>query len=546
MQKRFIPLLCLFCTIILLIPCTARTFEDNESLKEKVKPSIEAGVEYLKSVQLATGVWVYQGNQGNLNDPHTVGATALVAIALMECGVSPKDRQIQAAYKVVKQAATNPALTSTYTISLCVIFLDRVNRDNPKNHKDVGLIKTLATKLAQGQSAATGGWSYTVPSDGSDNSNTQFAVVALWVARKYNARPGGVMDAALSRAEHKFRNSQQQDGGWGYDTSMAQVGGHSTGSMTCAGILGIALHAGAKRQSQTSFRGDGTGGTGDVVQSLDSDIQVVKARKYLVEALKTIVQYGGDSVGSHTPPYFFWSLERVATLYKWRKLDGVDWFELGAKFLMSKQQRRGNWYFGSEDTGVDTAFSLLFLAKSNLLGTLQETGFTGGGIGGDSPVIPKKKEAETKPQDTKEKAKVLAEKLINALPPQQAEILEALTEGKGSEYTDALTDAISKLSTNASKEAAREALANRLKRMKSNVLGDYMQENDRELRLAAAVAVRLKNDPSAAASLIPLLADQDIGVSTAALDSLKAISGQDFGKSVERWSRWLDTVPKKP
>lgn len=543
MRKHYAVLFCLLCMTVLLIPQTARTFDDDESLKERVKPAIAAGVDFLKRVQLGNGTWVYQGNQGNLADPHTIGATALIAVALMECGVSPKDRQIQAAYKMIREAASNPALTYTYTTSLCIIFLDRVNRDNGLKHKDVGLITTLAAKIARGQ-AGNGGWHYNLPSDGSDNSNTQFAVVALWITRKYNAKPGGPLDQALARAEKKFRESQQQDGGWGYDTTSSQVGGRSTGSMTCAGILGIALHAGARQQAQTGFRGAGAGG-GDVTKILNEDPQVFKARAYLLESLKRISQYGSDAVGQHTPPYFFWSLERAATLYKWRKLNDVDWFEMGAKFLMSRQQRNGNWYFGAEDTGVDTAFSLLFLAKSNLLGSLIETGMTGGAIG-DAPKIEKKDNTAPKTVNAKEQAKALAEKLLAALPPQQAEILDALTEGKGSEYTDALADVITKLNTNASKEAAREALAKRFQRLKTNSLGDYMQENDRELRLAAASAVRLKNDTSAAASLIPLLADQDIGVSTAALDALKSISGQDFGKSVERWSRWLDTVPKKP
>ncbi|MFT3882249.1 MAG: hypothetical protein QM703_21685 [Gemmatales bacterium] len=300
-----------------------------------------------------------------------------------------------------------------------------------------------------------------------------------------------------------------------------------------------------RSQQQANFQAPGTGGSsGNVVVSLDTDAQIIKARAFILGSLRRIVLDGGGE-GLHTPPYFLWSLERVATLYKWRKLEGFDWFDIGATYILKKQSQRGNWVFGREDTGVDSAFCLLFLAKSNLLGSLQEATFDNrDGNLGDAPKIDKNKKTEAKQVDTKEKAKALADKLLNALPNQQGAILDELTEGKGFDYSEALADVITKLSTNASKEAAREALANRMRRLTAKTLGDYMQDNDRELRLAAAVAVRLKNDPSAAVTLIPLLADQDIGVSTAALDSLKAISGQDFGKSVERWSRWLDT--KKP
>ena len=45
-----------------------------------------------------------------------------------------------------------------------------------------------------------------------DNSNTQFAALALWVARRH----GLPVDLALQRAEAHFRRSQQADGGWSY------------------------------------------------------------------------------------------------------------------------------------------------------------------------------------------------------------------------------------------------------------------------------------------------------------------------------------------
>lgn len=98
---------------------------------------------------------------------------------------------------------------------------------------------------------------------------------------------------------------------------------------------------------------------------------------------------------------------------------------------------------------------------------------------------------------------------------------------------------------------AREGLANRLQRFTPKVLNEYMSDNDRELRLAAVTAAKFKPDfrnaPANCSTIIPLLGDQDIGVSTAALETLKSISGQDFGKSVDRWSRWLEqSKTKKP
>src|SRR5262249_42932411 len=45
-----------------------------------------------------------------------------------------------------------------------------------------------------------------------DNSNTQFATLALWAGRRY----GVPTQEALKRTEARFRTSQATDGTWGY------------------------------------------------------------------------------------------------------------------------------------------------------------------------------------------------------------------------------------------------------------------------------------------------------------------------------------------
>ncbi|MBL8822534.1 MAG: terpene cyclase/mutase family protein [Planctomycetia bacterium] len=531
--------------VLATLACPTSLTSQDETLKELVKPAIERGVQFLRNSQTKLGTWEFGGSADPTNK-NVIGATALCAIALMESGVPSNDRQIQAAASVVRKAVSNPNFNYNYTICLCVLFLDRINRDRNMTQSDKNSILRLANLIAKGQHS-DGGWGYDLPFTYTDNSNTQFAVVALWVARKHG-KPGGAIDAALSLCEKKFRKSQRADGGWGYDTTYAvSIPNPPTGSMTCAGILGIALHAGAATQSQSAdFRGAGSSGSTDVVKRLDTDEQIVKARAYIMQSLFNFIN--GNPKEGHIS-YFFWSLERVATLYRWRKIDGVDWFEVGSKFLMSKQTNNGGWSMDAhQGPFVDTAFCLLFLSKSNLLGSLQEADFTAGSIG-SGPTLNMKK-AEPKKTDSKSIAKDLMDELLKAPPPRQAEILQQLSDTPGTDYGIALLDAIGKLNTNTSKELAREALAQRFKRMKTETLAQNTQSDDREVRLAAAIAIRLKDDREnmdGARSLIPLLADQDVGVSAAALESLKVISGQDFGKSVDRWNRWLESAKtRKP
>ena len=181
MPRRYIALICVLLFIILLAPQAAQPFEQEEPIKERVKPAIESGVEFLRRSQTGSGAWQFNDPNARINDKDVIGATALAGIALMECNVKVSDRQVQNAAKIVRDSALN--LNYNYSMCLCVLFLDRINRGNPPTHRDAGTIKALAGKIAAGQSN-NGGWGYTQGSGSSDNSNTQFAIVALWVARK--------------------------------------------------------------------------------------------------------------------------------------------------------------------------------------------------------------------------------------------------------------------------------------------------------------------------------------------------------------------------
>ena len=67
-----------------------------------------------------------------------------------------------------------------------------------------------------------------------DNSNTQFALLGLWAA----GRHGFDSDEPLESIDHHFRTSQINDGRWGYRLGMG-----GTDSMTCAGLMGLAIAA---------------------------------------------------------------------------------------------------------------------------------------------------------------------------------------------------------------------------------------------------------------------------------------------------------------
>jgi hypothetical protein len=183
-----------------------------------------------------------------------------------------------------------------------------------------------------------------------DNSNTQFALLALWAAQ----RQGVPVERSLALVVQRFRPCQNDDGGWGYHSGGTKREG-SKPSMTCVGLLGLAV-------------GHGLGGDESAARGSVSDPQIEKALHYLAKRI------GKPSSDKKRPPqedlYFLWSLERVGVLYGLRTIEDRDWYAWGANLLRANQSRDGNWqngrYHGSTPT-LDTCFALLFLKRANLV-----------------------------------------------------------------------------------------------------------------------------------------------------------------------------------
>jgi HEAT repeat protein len=111
-------------------------------------------------------------------------------------------------------------------------------------------------------------------------------------------------------------------------------------------------------------------------------------------------------------------------------------------------------------------------------------------------------------------------------------MLTKLRDGKGSDFTDALARAAHKLTGEGQKEA-RAALAQRLTRMKAVTLRTMLQDDDAEIRRAAAYACAMKDDRTHVPDLIPLLNDGDPIVCLAGRTALKNLTRQDFGPEAD-------------
>ncbi len=186
-----------------------------------------------------------------------------------------------------------------------------------------------------------------------DNSNTHFATVGLWAARRHEV-PTERSFALLNR---RFRTSQAADGSWGYTYSSEGKSGGSS-ALTCVALLGLAIGHALDLDKNDNARPE-------------QDPKVLKAFKVLGGRVGAPTGFVGNRP-THKDAgglYYLWALERIAVLYDVNTLDGKDWYKWGAEILCTHQQTDGSWLEGGyhgEHPALNTALAVLFLKRANL------------------------------------------------------------------------------------------------------------------------------------------------------------------------------------
>jgi len=509
-----------------------------------------------------------------------IGVLALQGLTFLECDVPAQDAVVLQTTQRIRQGCLE--LRSTYSLALAILFFDRLG-----DPADAPFIQALAQRLLAGQNGQ-GGWSYHCPappaeevrrltellrgSSGGkaaprglvpprgkgldekgplggvgDNSNTQFAVLGLWAARRH----GVDVVKAFTRVEERFRKSQGTDGGWGYVPGLP-----STPSMTCAGLQTLAMSHGLARELEKQG--------GKAPPALAKD----RALRSGLLALGTVVGNNpGKGQGMTRGHYFLWSVERLAVALGLETIGNRNWHAWGAQLLLASQAADGAWW-GEHGPDIDTCFALLFLRRVNLTkdlsvllkGTVQDPGeavLKGGGVGGEALlgqglkqdiVLQAGKGGPPQVAGLDPEAARLCQELLQAPADRQPLLLDRLKEAKGTAHTDALAAAIPQLA-GPLQTRARDALAERLTRMTAATLRGKLAEDDVEVRVAAIQACVNKEDKAYVPDLIPLLADGTERIARASHQALKFLTGQDFGpaagaplearaKAAAAWQAW--------
>ncbi|HJN11859.1 MAG TPA: DUF4159 domain-containing protein [Pirellulaceae bacterium] len=334
--------------IVLVLLALVATPVRGDISADQVRKSIRGGVGYLKKYQKVNGSWTdHPGYPG--------GLTALCSLAMINAGVPVSDPSIQRALKFVRSLG-KPRMV--YSTSLITMFLCAAEPD-----EDASLIRVNVNWLERIQiktSLHKGSWAYSERNTAGDNSNSQFALLALHEAERAGVK---VKESTWQSARDYWLRMQKEDGSWGY-----VKGEPSTGSMTCAGIASLLITSGRVHQGDAKVQA----GTVHCCGTQSDDEPLRRALNWL--GAKFSVErnpnpYSGLRANLNTTHlyYYLYGVERVGRLSGNRFIGRHDWFREGAAFLVDGQDSlSGFWrgdYHAEQNALVATSFALLFLAK---------------------------------------------------------------------------------------------------------------------------------------------------------------------------------------
>jgi len=317
-----------------------------DATPENVSAAIRKCVDYLVSVQSKDGA--RKGSWIGFQDYGT-GQTCLVTLALISAGKTTKSSEIISALSFIRSRKKPRKI---YEAALQVMVLSAA-----EPAKDMQQIKDVIEWIISMQSE-DGGWGYGDVKGGSDESNTQFAVLALWEASKLGVVIPGMEQSMKECATYWLNN--RRGPGWGYRRETP------IGSMTCAGIASMLILQDASSGINASADGGRIQCCGE---SKKEDFNLAQSMQWLANNFSV----DHNPLASNYTLYYLYALERVGRLTGQRLIGTHDWYREGAEFLVKSQELGGYFRDGSDDVS-GSAMALLFLSKGKrqvVIGHLQ-------------------------------------------------------------------------------------------------------------------------------------------------------------------------------
>lgn len=325
---------------LLVVGLEAPQAAHAEVKAEDVQKSIDYAVGYLRKQQRDDGTWVdllpVQG-----------GVTGLCTLSLLTAGVPVADPAVQKALAQVRKI--DGKMTYVVALQTMVLCLAEPEKDLLLIRRNVAYLESI-----QKRDAASGGsWGYSGADGRGDNSNAQFALLALHEAERVGV---STSEKTWRLARDYWKRTQTAEGGWGY-----LPGDSPSGSMTCAGIASMIM------ASEKLDPGDAR-----VVGNHIECCGAQKPNEPVERGLQWMEQHfsvrnnPGDPRGHLL--YYLYGMERVGRMTNRRLIGQRDWYREAAEVLVRAQlaQLRDHWIgmgAGEQNPVIGTSFALLFLSK---------------------------------------------------------------------------------------------------------------------------------------------------------------------------------------
>ncbi len=327
--------------ILLLLPSTLFAQPKNEPLVDQVKSSIDRGVQFLRTKQIASGSWEAEeaGYDG--------GRTSLALLALLNSGVPVNDPAVAKGLVYLRNVNSD----RTYVRALQTMALAEAKADDKK--QILANVEWLLAARVYDENKKFLGWTYgKVPGGGfrsTDNSNTQYAVLGLWSAKQAGI---ALSEDVWREIRDYYLRSQFDDGAHRYQPFSKD---DPQMTMTVAGLCGLLIAGLELNERREILQPDGT------TRNCGVYLENPAVQKALAWVTK---HYNVES--SPQTFYHLYGLERVGRLSGLRFFGPYDWYREGCAYLVRQQKANGSWKHPAawdQWPIVSTSFALLFLSK---------------------------------------------------------------------------------------------------------------------------------------------------------------------------------------
>jgi len=310
--------------------------------------------------------WIDPDPVGDQDVLNAGGSTALVALALLSCGVDPnRDARLAQAIACLDGMYTadmggqvirnlggrtlKKGAQGTYALSLHAVLLHELFQRERQGPKKVAYRKALeaVSKKVETGFRADGGYDYFLKgSDRWDMSNTQYAMLALAAANEVTAE---VSPKTLTHLNNFYVTTQNSDGGWPYTKPGESSMNMTAGAVASTMLIVDMLHTRGRSKPEVNPFAKGTlpGKT--------------------VESAARGLEYFGRNFHLDLDGYLLYSAERIGQAGGYKRFGSTDWLKEGVDLLLKGQAADGSWplpagrrHFG--DVNINTAFCLLFLS----------------------------------------------------------------------------------------------------------------------------------------------------------------------------------------